>query len=160
MTATLTGLDDPEPYGSSARAGTSVFAVSSPRSTIVRVGGGRRVPRWLPYVLRRLNDLAAGPYEPEDEDGLLPDPQAVWRALPALGGLLTDRTPTPSVVPTIDGGVQFVWHKAGWDLEIEVLANETIVWGRRRGEGLGDAGPIAEMRPVLDRALRALESAP
>lgn len=160
MTATLTGLDEPEQYGSSARTGTSAFELVVPRPTIVRVAGGRGVPRWLPHVLQRLNDLEAALHEPADEARVLPDPQAVWRALRELGGILGDRIPTPSVVPTVDGGVQFAWHKAGWDVEVEVLANETVVWVRRRDEGQGDAGLIAEMRPLLDRALRALESTP
>ena len=117
-------------------------------------------PRWLPYVQARLNEMAEGIRGIGGEEGISADPAALRRALPELTSLLDDGTPAPSVVPTVDGGVQFVWHRSGWDIEIEVLATTTLAWVRRRGEGPGTAGSVAQIRDPLGGALRDLVSAP
>ncbi len=114
--------------------------------------------RWLPYVQARLSEMAEGVRTVGADESISPDPAALRRALPELTSLLDERTPAPSVVPTVDGGVQFVWHKAGWDIEIEVLATATLAWVRRRGQGPGTVGPVAEMRDPLVGALRHLVS--
>jgi hypothetical protein len=78
--------------------------------------------------LRELLQLAYGP----DEGLSSPHPEAIQRALPELIRFMRVDTPTPSVVPTFDGGVQFVWHKGGWDVEVEVGPKETLLWAQRR----------------------------
>lgn len=122
--------------------------------------GRHEPPRWLPYLQWRLDALVEGLGTAGDEEYVSPDPAALRRALPEVTSLLEDGTSTPSVVPTVDGGVQFAWRKAGWDVEIEVLATTTLAWVRQRSEGPGLAGPVGEMREPLDQALRALVSAP
>lgn len=69
--------------------------------------GSHGTPRWLPYVRWRLNALAEGLGTTGDEEYVSPDPAALRRALPELASLLENGTSTPSVVPTVDGGVQF-----------------------------------------------------
>lgn len=120
-------LPDPSPSA-------DALAVFAPRAGLVmrvRIQGAEETPRWLSYVMTRLQALLALAYEPDDE---VPTPhlEAIHRALPELSRFMRADTPTPSVVPTVDGGVQFVWHKRGWDLEIEVGPKETLLWAQRR----------------------------
>lgn len=160
MTATFTGMDvEPTAVGEMVRATSSAFEPLVPRLVRVRVGLHRDPPRWLPYVLGRLNALAHKLDEPHPDDVGLPDPVALERSLSELQSLLADETPSPSVVPTAESGVQFVWHKGGWDLEIEVLQSETLAWGRNRGSGTRWAGPLEEVRQQVQEALRDIISA-
>jgi hypothetical protein len=100
----------------------------------------------------RLQELLGLAYEPEDETPS-PHPEAVQRALPELVRFMRPDTPTPSVVPTFDGGVQFVWHKSGWDIEVEVGPKETLLWAQRRDGSASWHGSldehIDEMRSLL-----------
>lgn len=43
-------------------------------------------------------------------------------AASVLGALMRPGIPMPSIVPLSGGGLQFEWHRNGWDVEIEVLA--------------------------------------
>jgi len=110
------------------------LAVFAPRARPVfrvRVSRAEETPRWLPYVMTRLQELMTLAYEPDDEVPA-PHPEAIQRALHELIRFMRFDTPTPSVVPTFDGGVQFVWHKGGWDIEVEVGPKETLLWAQRR----------------------------
>lgn len=42
--------------------------------------------------------------------------------LELLFNIMSDDTPTPSVVPTASGSFQVEWHRNGYDLEIELLS--------------------------------------
>lgn len=160
VTATFTGMDTvPTAEREMVQATSSAFEPLVPRLVRVRVGPDREPPRWLPYVLRRLNALALKLDEPGPDDLGLPDPLALERSLSELQSLLTDDTPSPSVVPTAEAGVQFVWHKGGWDLEVEVLQSETLAWGRNRESGARWAGPLADVRQQVQEAVRDIVAA-
>lgn len=98
-----------------------------------------------------LGRLAVAP-EPDVQS---PQPEAVRRALGEVVRFMGVDTPTPCVVPTLDGGVQFVWHKGGWDVEVEVEVgpNDTISTDRSRPNDLetepvgGWRGSVAGQRP-------------
>ena len=47
-------------------------------------------------------------------------PSSVRRSFSLLPDLLQDDVPSPAVIPTRDGGLQFEWHRHGVDLEIKV----------------------------------------
>lgn len=161
MTATFTGLDSPssgDVVGTASQS--SVFERLLPRAVRVLVLREREVPGWLPYVLRRLNDLASRYCDEPTEGCLLAHPDALERSLHVLGELLPDTAPAPSVVPTLDGGIQFVWHRGGWDLEIEVLVNRTETWGRNRETGERFAGAPEQARSALEQAFRQIEASP
>ena len=50
----------------------------------------------------------------------------------------------------------FVWHKALWDLEIEVGQKETTVWAHNRKTDTMFSGPLDEQWPKLSRLLSYL----
>lgn len=54
------------------------------------------------------------------------DPATVYQAIQLIFPMLGPRTPTPAVVPTSCGGVQFEWHTRGIDLEIEFRSPHEI----------------------------------
>lgn len=116
--------------------------------------------RWLPYVLDRLNELGGRLADANASgEGVSPDERSLARALPELLRLLSQRTPSPSVVPTADRGVQFSWHMAGWDLEIEVLPEETEIWVRNRLDNRQWSGSSTEIADLFRLALSAIETA-
>jgi hypothetical protein len=54
------------------------------------------------------------------------DKQCMVTAILLLLTTSRPKTPPPSVVPTVRGGVQLEWHRGGIDLEIEVLSPSQI----------------------------------
>ena len=88
-----------------------------------------RPSRWNEYVAERLSQM---------EDKRLTEAQPTLHMGAALQAwyvamrYFPPDTPTPSVVPSGNGGVQFVWHKGGWDVEFEVENNEIFIWARSR----------------------------
>lgn len=157
MTATFTASE----VASLTDSPPSTAYESQPAPIVtISIYSEQQSPRWLPYVARRLNELASRSNEPTPEAIGAPDPWVLKHALVVLSEWLSDDTPTPSVVPTPDGGVQFVWHKSGWDIEIEVLPSETYVWGRNRNDtGREFSGDLPERAPELQAALREMSTA-
>lgn len=158
MTATLTSAAFQGSPMQTKDVSSSVYEGLRPRQVLVRMQPEGRAPIWLSYVLRRLNELSDRLDDPIRDPAPLPDPAALERALTDLCSALGDDTPAPSVVPTADGGVQFVWHHAGWDIEIEVLHDRTEVWGRNRARSQQWFGDLDEVRDELEAALTEIES--
>lgn len=131
VTITDSALTGFQPASSPSADDLAVFAPRRRAAIKIRVPRADDTPRWLPYVMERLMELQRILDEPDDEIAT-PYPEALERALPELVRFMRVDSPTPSVVPTYDGGVQFVWHKNGWDVEIEVGPKETLVWVQRR----------------------------
>jgi len=113
--------------------------------------------RWGPYVERRLEDIRRG--EGRDQwDGEWPAPTVADAAWATATETLPDEAPTPSVVPTGDGGIDLVWHKGGWDIELEVHPDgETLLWMHDRAAG-GDlcSVPLDDGRERLRAVLSEL----
>ena len=131
MTMTDSALGGFRPALSPTADDLAAFTPRRGRTVRVLVDQADETPRWLPYVIGRLRELLHFAYDP-DEGLPPPHPEAIQRALPELIRFMRVDAPTPSVVPTFEGGVQFVWHKGGWDVEVEVGPNETLVWAQRR----------------------------
>jgi hypothetical protein len=152
MTTTASALTGFRPDTSPRADDVSMFAARSHPTVKVRIQHAEETPRWLPYVIVRLRDLQRLLNEPAYEVPT-PDPDALERALSELARFMRIDTPTPSVVPTYDGGVQFVWHKGGWDVEVEVGPKETLVWAQRRDGSVSWDGSlnnhIDEVRALL-----------
>lgn len=77
-------------------------------------------PTWARTLEDRLSKLL---YLRPDWDSYGAQPiqaKAADQAVTLLLGVMNDRSPTPSVVPTSAGGVQLEWHVQEIDLEIEI----------------------------------------
>ncbi|MGK2957682.1 MAG: hypothetical protein ACSLFB_04640 [Acidimicrobiales bacterium] len=125
-----------------------VFSRTSRPPVKVTVPRAATAPRWLSYVIERLNELALLVDDP-DEDLPAPSQAVLNRALEEANRLLPPSTPTPSVVPTTEGHVQFVWHKTGWDVEVEIGMEETWVWAQDRESGESWSGSLDERKGEL-----------
>ncbi len=53
-------------------------------------------------------------------------PQTATQAIRLLAEFLGSRTPPPTVVPTVRGGIQIEWHTRGVNLEIYIGAADYI----------------------------------
>jgi hypothetical protein len=103
--------------------------------------------RWHDYVSRRLAQLRCGE---GDFTGLQqPTAGVIDRAQNVAAELFQAQTATPSVVPSEDGEVLFVWRRAGWDLEIAVGADDVTVWAYERSSGDVWSGSLIELRHRL-----------
>ena len=106
--------------------------------------------RWGAYVEQRLGELERG----EGDWTGLQRPSALTVAhARKVTELFRDTTPTPSVVPTADGSIDFVWSKNGYWVELTVTEQASEFWAHCRptGQIYDEEG----MQLVLD-ALEAL----
>lgn len=110
--------------------------------------------RWGAYVTSRLDDMEAG--RGDWTDLTRPSPATIQAARDFAAANLPASAPTPSVVPGEGGSVLFVWHKLGWDAEIEVLAEGTGVWARNRATEERFTGSWPKVRFRATALLEAL----
>ncbi len=111
----------------------------------------------MAYVYQRLNELGEGSY---DFTGLnIPSLLTIDRARSIAFETLGRNIPTPSVVPSEEGAVMFVWRKAGWDLEFEITESEANVWAHRRHDSSGWYGPLSERSVEFSDLLEELSRA-
>jgi hypothetical protein len=107
--------------------------------------------RWHHYVSKRLRELRDGKY---DFTGFrAPSVQVIERAQFLANSFFAPEHPTPSVVPSEEGDVLYVWHKAGWDLEINVGLEEILVWAHDRRAGKDWHGAFEELRVPVAKLL-------
>jgi hypothetical protein len=115
-------------------------------------------PRWFNYLYRRLCQLEQYSEVEMDDSENYPKPPvaAIAQAWNVACNLFRIDTPTPSVVPAEEGGVEFAWHKYGWDLVISMLAKETTVWARNKLVGENWSSPLSERFEQVQRILEGL----
>jgi len=109
---------------------------------------------WTPYVEERLSDLSLERYD--FTDLRVPSPSTIARAASIALDTFDSDTATPSVVPSEEGSVLFVWHRFGWDVELAVSSISTIVWANRREDATGWYGPLSEYGEEFTQLLRGL----
>jgi hypothetical protein len=76
---------------------------------------------WLAELRDRLLEVMSLPVGWDGYGGKPTSAHAATTALTFLISAARPNTPAPSVVPLSGGGVQFEWHRKGWDLEMEVM---------------------------------------
>lgn len=111
-----------------------------------------RIAPWVAYISRRLKklaDRAPGEAPPIPSEILAETWKEALRTLPA-------RCPTPSVVPSEEGGVDLVWHKGGWDVEMSIEPDARYIWARNRFTGEMWDGTLEEHRRKLSGLLDSL----
>ena len=116
-------------------------------------------PAWAESTVRSLGRLLRLGPDWDTYGGSPVDPACVVAALEFAFGTLRDDTPIPSVVPTSRGGLQFEWHTAGADLEIEFLSATRVcglfedhIKGTSWEKDLtSDLGPVVEAISTLSR---------
>ncbi len=115
--------------------------------------------RWKEYVSKRLVQIEARAADETSEDPY-PSAELVRVAHLVVARLFSPSTPTPSVVPSEEGGVSFVWHKGGLDVEIEVGEDEIFVCANRRASGDSFYGSLTEHYELIQGVLRYLALIP
>ncbi len=80
----------------------------------------RREPGWVYPTLHSLNQLTAL-LEDWDSYGARPiRRRVIMMTIDILNRIMRDESPAPCIVPTVDGGAQLEWHRAGIDFEITI----------------------------------------
>ncbi len=109
-------------------------------------------PRWLGEVVTRLERLRPGRCEEAVPEQVLVEAlQELMRFLPA------DAT-APAVGPTGNGGVQFEWHRGGWDVEVEFHHGDAHAWMENCSTGERWSGALADRLDDLRATIRAVSS--
>lgn len=109
------------------------------------------VAPWVDYVSDRLRAIA------EDPEPGLPSVEVINRARSWIMHLLPPAAPAPAVLPSEDGGIDFVWHRAGWNVEIGVEPDGTeTVWTWNRESNEEVFGDLAEHRDFVVDLIRSL----
>jgi hypothetical protein len=103
-------------------------------------------PRWLSFLEKRLNSLRS--LNAEDLDGTPPPPPSTLHDSFSFAIKYFPRDlPTPSIVPSSEGGVEFIWFKSGWHLEIEITESGVYVWAHDLKKGTLWRGSLDEVLP-------------
>lgn len=137
-------IEDFGPVGASQSWSISfVHGSGAPRTSPVR---------WRSYVTERFRQLA----DHVDDSGY-PSLETLNRALRSIDSLLSTSTPTPSMLPSDECGVELLWQKNGWDVQVELDENgEDFFWARERASGEVISGDLTELRPVFRDVLAHL----
>jgi hypothetical protein len=100
--------------------------------------------RWSSYIQRRFEQLTAEtPSSPAFTETL----NAAWKS---ILNLFAPNIATPSVLPGDEGGIVLVWHKGGWDIEIDFGPLEApSVWTVNRSDLVGFDGNLSDHREEL-----------
>jgi len=128
----LTERDWGESCASSVQAEDSLLTGKRP-SPQLRIELRIEEPRWLRPTVQRMEQLLALPRNWDSYGALPVTVVSVQMALNALMMVMESRSPAPTVVPTVEGGVQLEWHQNDIDLEVEVKPEGQILMSRQGG---------------------------
>lgn len=134
MTDLLTRLPD-NPRADNPRADSS-RALSVPSDQVYVLNFDAPPASWLADVIRRMEAIAH--YAANwDGAGARPISTAAKRSAAQLVGAIAQPSlPSPTVGATPEGGIQFEWHRGGWDVEVEVRRSGALeIWGESREGG-------------------------
>ena len=136
-------------YGTATQPALTIVNDSSSMLRNVRVT--RSVAPWVDYVSDRLTAIA------EDPEPGLPHAEVVNRARSWIMHLLPPNAPAPAVLPSENSGIDFVWHRDGWNVEIGVEPDGTeTVWAWNRESDEEVLGELEEHRAFVVDLIRTL----
>lgn len=116
---------------------------------------------WIPTIYQATRGLERLRQGWDGDDAPVPTAPTVEIALDELMRCVRPGVPAPDVHPTVRGGVQFEWHQAGWDIEMECLpSGRVIAWGEERQSREGWEGDLPAVREHLILALQRLAACP
>lgn len=95
------------------------------RVWVIDISGA--IPAWVEPTVRSLDELLGLDAGWDSYGSRRIDLTCALAALKFALDTLRDDSPAPSVVPTSRGGLQFEWHTAGVDLEVEFLSGTRVV---------------------------------
>lgn len=110
-------------------------------------------PKWLPLtVLERMNELLELQPNWDSYGARCLKEQAFETALEILGTVMRPNTSPPTVVPTVEGGIQLEWHQNDIDLEVEVKPEGQVLMFRQGGSQpeVSDVDISLEFRGLVD----------
>ncbi len=84
------------------------------------------IPRWSYDLLMKVSEIGELEQGWDSYGARAVDPDCAATTVELVLNLLDSNTPMPAIVPTIRGGIQLEWHRAGADLEIEVESRARI----------------------------------
>ena len=94
---------------------------------VARVYSRQVVPPWIDCVIQSVQALCDLP-EGWDSYGAQPvATKSIDNLVHLLWQVVHLDVPTPSIVPTVSGGIQLEWHRQGIDLEIEIPSSGSPV---------------------------------
>jgi len=121
------------------------------RTAKVQVTGSAG-PLWLGEVVTRLERLRPGRCEEAVPEQVLVD------ALYALMQFLPPDATAPAVAPAGNGGVQFEWHRGGWDVEVEFHQGDAHAWMENLSLGEHASGTFTDRLDDLRAIMRVVNS--
>lgn len=83
-------------------------------------------PTWWSAALQQVSSLLDLPKNWDSYGAERISRQNAYYAVQILQQISRPGIPAPSIVPTVRGNLQFEWHRAGIDLEIEILSPTRI----------------------------------
>ncbi len=115
--------------------------------------------KWMRPLLDRLEAIVE---LPDDWDGYgspAPRVEALIRCLGVLQQFMQADMALPAVAPTTTGGIQFEWHRGGWDIEVEVFPDlVAVAWGKSVSGQEQFYGSIEDVREDLILNLKRISA--
>lgn len=111
------------------------------------------IPRWFNYVRRRLEELGSadrgGDFGPRS-------PDVIRRAWMFAWASLNPTTATPSVAPGEGGGIDFIWRRRGWHVELSIDDDGESLFAANESTGESLEGSFSQHQRWFTYLLRDL----
>ena len=136
---------------SSVQSGDALLTGAGPgQYVIIRVEEDE--PKWLAPTVERMNELLGLQPNWDSYGARCVEKHAVETALEILGMVMKPSTSPPTVVPTVEGGIQIEWHQNNIDLEVEVKPEGQVLMFRQGGSQpeVSDVDVSLEFRGLAD----------
>jgi len=117
---------------------------------------GSEIPVWLDSVIKRFDGIVALSPEWAGPETVPPTIELACECLDKLQIFMLYTANVPAILPTPSGGIQFEWHSAGWDIEVEFYPDGSgEYWGEDHESSQQISGSISFLED-LTNALKTL----